>query len=91
NGPTNPFSVDRTAKIQNSTVFIRRRGFYRTEVRGDAFGHVMHPSQETAAIYSLFALSFEDAQRLKEECKVSIKIDDGSFEELSPTRIDKSQ
>ena len=91
NGPTNAFSVDRTANIQISTVFIRRRGLYLTEIKGDAFGHFVHPSQETAAIYSLFALSFEDAKRLKAECKVSIKIDNGSFVDLTPAKIDKPQ
>lgn len=91
NGPTNSFSVDRTAEIQNSIVFIRRRGLYLTEIEGDAFGHLIHPSQETAAIYSLFTLSFEDAKRLKDECKVSIKIDDGAVLDLKPIRIGKAQ
>jgi hypothetical protein len=91
NGPTNAFSVDRTAEIQDSTVFIRRRGLYLTEIKGDAFGHFIHPSQETAAIYTLFALSFEDAKRLRDECKVAIKIDDGSFVDLAPTELDKIQ
>jgi hypothetical protein len=91
NGRTNSFSVDRTAEIQDSIVFIRRRGLYLTQIKGDAFGHSIHPSQQTAAIYSLSALSFENAKRLKDECKVSIKIDDGSFVELTPTKIDKTQ
>jgi hypothetical protein len=91
NGPTNAFSVDRTAQIQNSTVFIRRRGLYLTEIKGDAFGHLFHPSQETAAVYSLFTSSFEDAKRLQDECKVSIKIDDGPFVNLTATKIDKIQ
>ena len=91
NGPTNSFSVDRTAEIQNSTVFIRRRGLYLTEIEGDAFGHLIHPFQETAAIYSLFTLSFEDAKRLKDGCQVSIKIDDESFVDLTPIKIDKTQ
>lgn len=91
NGPTNPFSVDRTAEIKQSTVFIRRRGLYFTEIKGDAFGHAIHPSQETAAVYSLAAVSFEDAKRVKEECKISIRIDDGPFVGLAPTRIDKTQ
>jgi len=91
NGPTNPFSVDRTAKIQNSTVFIRRRGLYLTEIKGDAFGHLIHPSQETAAIYSLFALSLEDAKRLQAECKVSIKIDNGPSVYLTAMKIDHTQ
>jgi hypothetical protein len=91
NGPTNAFSVDRTAKIQNSTVFIRRRGLYLTEIKGDAFGHFIHPSQETAAIYSLFASSFEDAKRLKDECQVLIKIDDGASVGLTPTKLDKAR
>lgn len=88
NGPTNPFSVDSTANIQNSTVFIRRRGLYLTEIRGDAFGHLIHPSQETAAIYSLLTSSLEDAKRLQNECKVSIKIDDGPFVNMTVTKID---
>jgi hypothetical protein len=91
NGPTNAFSVNRTAKIQSSTVFIRKRGLYLTEINGDAFGHFIHPSQETAAIYSLFVLSFEEAERLKNECKVSIKIDNGSSVDLTPTKIDKTK
>jgi len=91
NGPTNAFSVDRTAPIQKSVVFIRRRGLYLTEFDGDAFGHFVHPSQETVAVYSLSAFSFEDANRLKYECKVSIKIDGGTFVDLSPTEIDKEQ
>lgn len=91
NGPANSFSVDRTAQIQNSTVFIRRRGLYLTEIEGDAFGHLIHPSQETAAIYSLFALSLEGAKRLQAECKVLIKIDNGPFVNLTAMKIDKTQ
>jgi len=91
NGPTNPFSVDSTAKIQNSTVFIRRRGLYLTEIDGDAFGHLIHPSQETAAVYSLFVSSPEDAKRLQAECKVIIKIDNRPFVNLTAIRIDKTQ
>ena len=91
NGPTNPFSVDSTAKIQNSTVFIRRRGLYLTEIKSDAFGHLIHPSQETAAVYSLFASSLEDAKRLQAECKVLIKIDNGLFVNMTAMKIDKTQ
>ena len=90
NGPTNSFSVNKTAKIQNSTVFIRRRGLYLTEIEGDAFGHLIHPFQETAAIYSLFALSLEDAKRLQDECKVLIKIDNGPFVNLTAMKIEKT-
>ena len=91
NGPTNSFSVDRTAVIQQTTVFIRRRGLYLTEIKGDAFGHFIHPSQETAAIYSLFTLSFEDAKRLQDECKVFVKFDNGFLKKLPATRIGKIQ
>ena len=87
--PTYMFTVDKVAQIQKSTVFIRRRGLYLTEIEGDAFGHFIHPSQETAAIYSPFALSFEDAKRLRDECKVLITIDDKASMDLSPIKIDK--
>ena len=87
--PAYSFSVDQTADIQNSTVFIRRRGLYLTEIEGDVLGHSVHPSQETAAIYSPFALSFEDAKRLQDECEVKIKIDDGVIVDLTPIKIDK--
>ena len=90
-GPTNSFSVDSIAKIQNSTVFIRRRGLYLTEIEGDAFGHLIHPSQETTAVYSLFALSLEDAKQLQDECKVLIKIDNGPFLNLTAIKIDRAQ
>jgi len=91
NGPTNPFSVDSTAKIQESTVFIRRRGLYLNEIEGDAFGHLIHPSQKTAVIYSLFVSSLEDAKRLQDQCKVSIKIDNDPFVKLIVIKIDKTQ
>ena len=89
--PAYSFSVDRTADIQKSTVFIRRKGLYLTEIEGDILGFSIHPSQETTAIYSPFALSFEDAKRLQDECKVTIKIDNGAFVDLTPIKIDKTK
>lgn len=89
--PTYSFSVDRAAEIQDSMIFIRRKGLYLTETEGDVFGHSIHPSQETAAIYSPFALSFDDAKRLQDECKVTIEIDNKASLDLSPIKIDKAK
>ena len=89
NGPAYAFSVDPVAAIQDSTVFIRMRGLYLVAIRGDAFGHVIHPSQKTAAIYTLFAGSFADAKRLQNECTITMQIDSSYSIELSPLEINQ--
>lgn len=89
--PTYSFSVDRTADIQNSIAFICRKGLHLTEIEGDIFGCSIHSSQETAAIYSPLALSFEDTKRLQDECEFKIKIDNRTFVDLIPIKIDKSK
>lgn len=91
NGPAYAFSVDRTAAVQDSTVFIRMRGLYLVAIKGDAFGHTLHPSQKTTAIYTLFAGSFADANRLQNECKISMQFDSGLTVELSPLDINQFQ
>jgi hypothetical protein len=89
NEPAYSFTVDPTTQIQTSIVYIRRGGLFLSEIQGDSLGNFIHPSQETAAIYSPFALAFEDAKQLKDECKVTIKIDNGTSMDLTPTSIDK--
>lgn len=86
---TYSFTVGQTTQIQDSTVYIRRGGLFLSEIEGTSLGSFVHPFQETAAIYSPFALSFEDAERLQDECIVQIKIDNGTFVDLTPIKIDK--
>ena len=83
------FSVKQTAEVQNTIVYIRRGGLYSVEIFGDKSDNTINSLQKTTAIYSPFTITFEDAKRLRDECKVDIQIDDGEFISLAPTRIDK--
>jgi len=89
NEPPYSFSVRQGAELQDSMVYIRRGGLFLVEISGISFDDKINPSQATTAIYGPLALTFEDAKRLRDECKVRISIDDGEFTDLNPIRIDK--
>lgn len=88
--PTYSLTVKQDTEPQKSTVYIRRGGLYLTEILGASYGDTLHPSQTTTAIYSPFATTFEDAERLRDECVVQMRVDDGEFIDLHPVGIDKS-
>ncbi len=86
---TYSFTADHTTTLQNSTVYIRRKGLYLGEIETTTLGDALNPLQETAAVYTPYAFTFEDAQRLLNECQVQIRIDHGAFIPLTPLRVDK--
>jgi len=87
--PAYSFSVNPSAEIQNSVIYIRRKGLYDVEIQGTPLNLSINPSQETIALYGPFARSFEEAKQLRDRCKVQISVDDGPFTGLTATRIDK--
>lgn len=87
--PTYSFTVSGSAALQASTVYIRRRGLYLGEIETASLGDSLHPSQESAAVYTPYAFSAAEAQRLLDECLVQLRIDNGPFTPLAPIRIDQ--
>jgi hypothetical protein len=87
--PSYSFSVKDSAPIQNSKIYIRRKGLYDVEMRGTPLNISINTAQETVALYGPLAPSFEEAKKLMDSCKVQISIDDGAFIDLTAVRIDK--
>src|SRR6185503_18992034 len=87
--PPYALTVKKDAEILGTMVYIRRKALFLEEVLGTSISNTINPAQATTAIYGPLATTFEDAKRLKEECKVQITIDDGSSIDLIPGRIDK--
>ena len=88
--PSYSFSVKESVPVQNSKIYIRRRGLYDVEIAGTPLNNIsINPAQETTAVYGPLATSFEEAKQLRDKCKVQISIDDGEFIDLVPIRIDK--
>jgi hypothetical protein len=87
--PSYSFSVKQSAPIQNSGIYIRRKGLYDVKILGSPLNITINPSQETIAVYAPLATSYDEAQQLSDKCKVRISIDDGEFIDLAPTPIKK--
>ena len=87
--PSYSLSVKQSAPMPNSKIYVRRRGLYDVEISGTPLNISINPAQETIALYAPLATSFEEAQKLRDSCKVQISIDDEAFLDLTPTRIDK--